>query len=205
MPRLCTICQHPNRDEIDRDLVGGSALPSIAAKYRESGDTRDSNRETKRDSISIDSLGRHKANHLPPQLVQAQAAEQVTNADDLLSQIARLDTDAATIFALAKRKGDMRSALAAVRERTRVMELMARIKGEIDERAQVLINNNNLNANFVPNAVLPELDFAQLLASAGEVKPRFQLPAFEGSRDVEEGEVETDIVVEATRLNSALE
>lgn len=190
MPRSCKICQHPNRDEIDRDLIQGTAFPNIAAKYRETSESGDSNRDSNRDSISVDSLGRHKANHLPLQLVQAHTAEQVTNADDLLSQIAKLDTDAASIFTLAKRKGDMRAALAAIRERSRVVELLARIKGEIDERAQVLINNNNLNANFVPNAVLPEFDFAKILASVGEAKPRFQLPAFEGGGEVLEGEIE---------------
>lgn len=178
MPRLCKICQHPDRDDIDRDLVEGFALPSIAAKYR----------ETRRDSISVDSLGRHKAKHLPLQLVEAQAVEQVTNADDLLSKLAILDADTASIFTLATRKGDLRTALAAVRKRTRVVELLARIKGEIDERAQVLINNN-LNNNLVPFAELPEFDFAQLRASAEEARSVLQLPAFEGNGEIIEGVV----------------
>lgn len=189
MPRLCKICQHPNRDDIDRDLVEGFALPSIAAKYR----------ETKRDSISVDSLGRHKANHLPLQLVEAQAVQRLTSADDLLSKIANLDADTTSIFTLAKRKGDLRTALAAVRERTRVVELLARIKGEIDERAQVLINNNNLNANFVPNAELPEFDFAQLFASAEEARSVLQLPAFEGDGDVVDGTLEATVEMEAAK------
>ncbi|NOT62394.1 MAG: hypothetical protein HOP19_19480 [Acidobacteria bacterium] len=131
MPRQCTICIHPNRHEVDQQLVEGIAFPAIAAKY----------------SVSIDALGRHKANHVPMQLTKAQEAETVTRADDLLSHITQLDVDAKGVFEQAKRKGDLRVALVAIRERTRVMELQARIMGELDERAQININNQILSLN----------------------------------------------------------
>ena len=58
-------------------------------------------------------------------------------ADDLLSKIASLDEDAASVYEQAKRRGDLKNALAAVRERSRLGELLARIKGELDERARI--------------------------------------------------------------------
>src|SRR5215475_11287663 len=45
-----------------------------------------------------------------------------------------------------KRKGDLKMALAAVRELTRVIELLAKIKGELDERTQINIHNQLSNA-----------------------------------------------------------
>jgi hypothetical protein len=38
MPRVCTICTHPERAAIDQALVGGESAPRIAAKYRVSED-----------------------------------------------------------------------------------------------------------------------------------------------------------------------
>lgn len=125
MPRICTICTNPDRQEIDRQLVEGTAFPAIAALFR----------------VSADALGRHKANHIPAQLVEAQTAEAASQADELMTKIASLDADAQSIFDQAKRKGDFKTALSALRERARVTELLAKIKGELDERAQVNINN----------------------------------------------------------------
>lgn len=125
MPRICTICTNPDRQEIDRQLVEGAAFPAIAALHR----------------VSTDALGRHKANHIPAQLVEAQTAETASQADELLARIASLDADARSIFDQAKRKGDFKTALSALREQARVVELLAKIKGELDERAQININN----------------------------------------------------------------
>ncbi len=125
MPRICTICTNQDRQEIDRQLVEGAAFPAIAALFR----------------VSADALGRHKANHIPAQLVEAQTAEAASQADELLTKIACLDADAHSIFDQAKRNGDFKTALSALRERARVVELLAKIKGELDERTQVNINN----------------------------------------------------------------
>ena len=80
------------------------------------------------------------------QLAEARGAEIASQADDLLSKIANLEADAMSIFDKAKRKGDLKMALAAVRERERVIELLAKIKGELDERTQININNQMSNA-----------------------------------------------------------
>jgi hypothetical protein len=69
MPRRCSVCTHPDRENIDEALVGATA---ISAKYRD---------------ISEDALGRHKANHLPSKLVMAEKAKEVAQADSLLDQV----------------------------------------------------------------------------------------------------------------------
>ncbi len=121
MPRRCAVCTHPDKEAIDQALVGGTALSALAALYR----------------VSDDSLGRHKSNHLPAKLIVAHAAEEVAQADDLLSQVQNLQSRALAILDKAESAGDLRTALGAIREATGNLELLAKLLGELDERPQV--------------------------------------------------------------------
>jgi hypothetical protein len=113
MARTCTVCTHPDRTAIDLALVNGVSGNAVAAKYR----------------VSEDAVVRHRGNHLPAALVQAQAAEDVAQADGLLSQLQQLQSDARRIGRKAEDTGDLRTALAGIRELVRIVEL--------DERPQV--------------------------------------------------------------------
>lgn len=121
MPRTCTICQHPDREAMDRALVGGTALSEVAAKYR----------------ASDDALSRHKANHLPATLVMAEKAAEVAEAGDLLDQVRNLQGRALTILGKAEEAGELRTALGAIREARGNLELLAKLLGELDDRPQV--------------------------------------------------------------------
>jgi hypothetical protein len=118
VPRSCTICTHPSREVIDEALVGGVAFPALVAEYR----------------VSKDSLSRHKANHLPAKLVMAQAAEEVAQADDLLSQMQDLQRRTLAILEAAESTNQHRTALSAIREARSNLELLAKLLGELDER-----------------------------------------------------------------------
>lgn len=59
MPRQCSICTHPNRQEIDREIVAGTAIRGIAQRF----------------AVSSDSLQRHKMTHLTDLLASAVEAE----------------------------------------------------------------------------------------------------------------------------------
>jgi hypothetical protein len=121
VPRSCNVCTHPEKETIDEALVGGTALSELAAIYR----------------VSDDSLGRHKANHLPAKLVMAQAAEEVAQADTLLEQVRNLQRRALEILDKAEDAGELRTALGAIREARGNLELLAKFLGELDERPQV--------------------------------------------------------------------
>ena len=123
MPRQCSVCAHQKLAEIDRALVGGVSLRDIAGQYR----------------VSKSSLERHKANHLPATLIQAQAAQEAANADDLLGQIEDLRRQAQAIKDQAMKTNDLRTALQGIRELVRIVELLAKLRGELDERAQINI------------------------------------------------------------------
>ncbi len=125
MPRSCTVCTHRNRAEIDEALVAGVSSAEISGRYR---------------TISERAVRRHKANHLPAKLVMAQAAEEVAEADDLLSQVQDLQARAHGILDRAERAGDLRTALGAIREARGNLELLAKLLGELDERPVVNLN-----------------------------------------------------------------
>jgi hypothetical protein len=78
MPRPCTVCQHPQRLEIDKALVAGDAIPAIIARY-----------STLSCTLGRMALQRHKDEHLPRVLVQAQEAEEREHALDVMTELRR--------------------------------------------------------------------------------------------------------------------
>jgi hypothetical protein len=70
MPRSCTICEHPEREAIDRALVGETSNLSVSSLF----------------GVSESAVRRHKANHLPAKLVMAEHAAEVAEADNLLDR-----------------------------------------------------------------------------------------------------------------------
>jgi len=124
MPRKCTICEHEKVEEINKALIGGVSLSEIVSIYS---------------GITKASLFRHKKNHLPAELVKAQEAREVTNADNLLAQVTELRDKALSILAKAEQTGDLRTALQGIREAKGCLELLAKLQGELQERSTVNI------------------------------------------------------------------
>jgi hypothetical protein len=125
MPRTCTICEHPERETIDRALVGETSNLSVSSLF----------------GVSESAVRRHEANHLAAKLVLAEkAAEEVAQADDLLEQVRDLQSRAYGILDKAEGVGDLRTALGAIREARGNLELLAKLLGELDERPVVNLN-----------------------------------------------------------------
>jgi hypothetical protein len=118
VPRSCTVCEHPAREEIDRALVGGASNRSAASLY----------------DVSEAAVRCHKANHLPAKLVMAEQAAEVTEASNLLAQVQDLQGRALAILDKAEGTGDLRTALSAIREARGNLELLAKLLGELDDR-----------------------------------------------------------------------
>src|SRR5215212_447451 len=121
MPRTCTICEHPQRGEIDEALVGGASNRSAASLY----------------DVSEAAVRRHKGNHLPAKLVMAKAAEEVAEADSLLERVRDLQYKALGILDKAEEAGELRTALGAIREARGNLELLAKLLGELSDQPQV--------------------------------------------------------------------
>lgn len=123
MPRVCTVCEHPSREAIDRALVGDTSNRSLASLY----------------DVSEAAVRRHKANHLPAKLVMAEQAAEIAEADNLLDQVRDLQSRTLAILEAAEASKQHRTALSAIREARSNLELLAKLLGELDDRPTVNI------------------------------------------------------------------
>lgn len=121
MPRTCTICEHPEREEIDRALVGETSNLSVSSLF----------------GVSESAVRRHKGNHLPAKLVLAEKAAEVADADNLLDQVGDLQRRTMAVLEAAEASHEHRTALSAIREARGNLELLAKLIGQLDERPQI--------------------------------------------------------------------
>jgi hypothetical protein len=124
MPRACSICSHPERAAIDEALVEGTALRDIPRRFP---------------GLSKDAAARHKTEHLPATLASAAAANEIARGDTLLDKVRALEAQARDIAGRANMAGDLRTALAAVRELTRIVELQAKLAGDLIDAPTVSV------------------------------------------------------------------
>ena len=158
MPRTCTICHHYRRDTLDKALLRGEQLKGIARRYK----------------VSEDALGRHKK-HM--QVVIAKAAAAVDQnglayGSALLAEIGRIRADAERLQSEAERRRDVRAALKAIHERLAIVELEAKLSGQIES------GHKSVTVNV--QAVTPEqaLEYARdVIALFGpSAAPQEELP-----------------------------
>jgi hypothetical protein len=107
----CKTCRHAERNAIDLALIGGESLRSIADRF----------------GLTHSSVGRHKRNCVPGDILQAHHAKKIADADFLLARLCELERFARRLMATAEAKGDLRSALAAISEHRRLIEVQARM------------------------------------------------------------------------------
>jgi hypothetical protein len=98
-------------EAIDRALVAGEPAEKIA-RYR---------------SLSPAAVKRHRSEHLPKALAQAQEARDAARADDLLSEARRLKEVTMALLGRAVQANDLRTALLAVREARGNLELIGKL------------------------------------------------------------------------------
>jgi hypothetical protein len=117
MPRTCTTCTHAHRDEIDGLLLAGTPLRNIAKQF----------------SVSSANLFRHNK-HLSKVLSNARQEAEILRADSLMDQLSHLWVEAARLTQKSEQRKDYRTALAGVREKSRLLELGMRLVVEMRER-----------------------------------------------------------------------
>jgi hypothetical protein len=142
MPRTCTACSHPHRDDIDRLLLEGIPLRNIAKRF----------------SLSAAGLFRHNK-HLSTILASSHKETEVLRADGLLEHLNHLTAEAARLTEKAEKAKDYRTALAGVREKSRLLELGVRVAIEGRERA-----SPNFAFDGRPLERLTDVEILQILA-----------------------------------------
>lgn len=121
MGRLCSVCGHADRKQIDTAIVDGVGVRALATRY----------------GLSKDAVARHADTHLPGTLTRAADAAEAAHADTLLTEIRAREQRADELGRKAERDGDLRTALQALREWRGLAEFRAKVAGELDERAVV--------------------------------------------------------------------
>ena len=152
MSRRCSICDHPQSEAIDAAVIAGASYRDIAAWH----------------GVTTSSLSRHVRGHLIKTLAAARNAEVVANGDDLLAQVASLSRQAQRIKDKAEREGDLKTALAGIRELCRLIELLAKLRGELDERpvVNVLVSPQWIEVRAVLLEALSSFPQARAAAAA---------------------------------------
>ena len=117
MPQTCTVCRHPEREEIEVAVIRGTPFRDIAGLF----------------DLTKSAVARHAQVHLPAMLAKAEGAREVACADSILGQILGLQESALSILAKAEQSNDSDMALKAIREARGCVELMAKVSGELRE------------------------------------------------------------------------
>src|SRR5215208_2340339 len=117
MPRTCTVCSHPNRDDIeDAVVIRSQGKRRIAAQH----------------DVTEQALRRHMREHLPELLALARDAERASRADSLLDRIEALQSRTLAILEATEETNEHRTALAAIREARGNLELIGEVTKELN-------------------------------------------------------------------------
>jgi hypothetical protein len=118
--RVCTVCSHAKRYEIEELLATRqSTYRGIARKY----------------GVSEDAVSRHvKAGHVSQLLALAADAERAARADSLLDRMEALQSQTLAILDAPE---DQRTALAAIAQARRNLELIGEVTKELDRAGTI--------------------------------------------------------------------
>jgi hypothetical protein len=117
MPRVCTICIHPELAAIDRALIESTPNRRIATRY----------------GLTEAAVRRHAAAHLPSTLALAHQAGEVQRSGDLWEDAWRLQDEAAALVASAKKTGSVAATAQAIQCAQRGLALMVTLRAQVQE------------------------------------------------------------------------
>lgn len=124
MSRRCSICFHDKRRVIDAELLSGRWTYALLSKEY---------------SLSHTALARHKRLHVSDKLLKAAEANKelsiTLDSEGLARELLALKDRADSLGKQAEASSDIRTALLAVRELTRLVELQARLAIEAQTSA----------------------------------------------------------------------
>jgi hypothetical protein len=125
MPRVCTICYHPERIAIEAEIIARTPLRNIAERF----------------SIGYVSVQRHATNHLVQAIKEVRQEQAIQSGSHALDRMAKGEkiVDEIVVYSWGGETGKEAKmpelALKALAEQRRQVELRAKIEGELDERS----------------------------------------------------------------------
>lgn len=122
MPKPCTICEDPRRDEFDRRARIEDNIAKIAQDF----------------ALSYDALYRHvKANHHIREVTAIPTSAELSTSEDIYKEIEKWHDEAKDLQRTAKANGDIKTALLGLEKALKCLELMAKIHGQISDAPQI--------------------------------------------------------------------
>ena len=118
MPRTCSICSHEHRDAMEDAFIVGQAKRRIASQH----------------GVSERAVRYHMREHLPALLALARDAERAARADTLLDRMEALQSQTLAILDAPE---DQRTALAAIAQARRNLELIGEVTRELDRAGTI--------------------------------------------------------------------
>ena len=145
----CGGCVHPNRDQLDAQLVAGVPYRSLEPVY----------------DLSIATISRH-AGHVRQMIRELQPAERQEHAGALLERVGRLADRAEALLTIAESKENIVGATGAINACARVRELIGKLTGELSSGSGIHLSvTNNRTTNNIVN-VQEDTDLALAVAEA---------------------------------------
>ena len=121
MPRNCSVCAHPERLAIEREMMALRPFRDMAGRF----------------GLSKSALFRHHDDHLSAAVVKASRIGEITRADDLVDRIIVLARETQAVLDRAKAAEDDELALKAIARAEKQLELQAKLLGELKEGTTV--------------------------------------------------------------------
>lgn len=121
----CKVCAHPERPQIDAAIASGMNNSVAAEKW----------------GLSKDGVRRHRASHLSLALMAVTAQRETGGAVKAIDRAEALYSKAEGLLEAAQSEGKASLSLAAIRELRGIVELLAKLTGELDERPTVQVLN----------------------------------------------------------------
>jgi len=155
MVRACTICGDPQHDEIDRRIIRGDSIATIAREF----------------AVSEDALRRHaKANHHIRAVTAIPTSAELATSEDIYKEIEKWHAEAKDLQKTAKSDGDIKTALLGLEKALKCLELLARINGQIREQAVTVSLQQSINIYESPEWLAVGSVLAKVLASYPELR-----------------------------------
>lgn len=120
MPNTCSICRRKDVADIDRDILAGVPFNALHEKY----------------GASVGALHRHSV-HLKQEL-NIKPALQIGDMETAVSRVRELEARADKLYKDSVKSGDRLNSLRALKEMREVVELCAKLTGELNQQQTVV-------------------------------------------------------------------
>jgi hypothetical protein len=147
VPRRCSVCDHPDRADIDRALAEGkTSIRGIARQF----------------GLTEDAVLRHRDNHVPKRLIEIVEVRREMEDFDVFRKLRELEQVLTRAVARCGRTGDMRNLFAGSGRLISLYELYAKLQGvDIEPRLRAMASSMGLD----PDEVVAE---AQAIVNAAQ-------------------------------------